>query len=597
MAPELPTAEFTVDLEIATFLASCELLSKAWKELLHACENNPQSFTVSEDKDVVYVSFPSFHRLEDFIVEESEYGEGNIQTGNEIFSGCLKGNDDQPARVHQGALKLFLHIMENTDLEAKLQICMTVKPIIFVGHFLGGSVATLATLWVLGKRLKKSFPFCITFGCPLVGDVRLVEAVGRENWAGNFCHVVSKHDIVPQILCAPFESITVPLNTLLPYWSGIMTKARKDASDYFIQNAYTALLHSLKELDGVTNGSPYRPFGAYLFCSSHGAACIINSETVWKMFHLTMQSQEKSYDETVQEHIRYGSVLEDVVQNSIRGRRIARSNSESSYKMGILLELDAIGVGVQNDAAHIALERAGEIENRDNTNASQLAIKLSKAQSSMAELEWYKEVCEKADKGYYDSFKENDKRDINANLRREKVAGFWNEMIEMWQQHELPSDFQSRKKWIYPGNTYSRLVEPLDIAFYYRTSQGNGNYISDGRPTRHKILQEWFEENEKTRSSEGQRGRTKLASLCQDSCFWAYVEEALKDLNEGLHQKLEKFENYVTKMIQDRSISSDVFLEESSFVMWWQKYKQIQSPEWKLNSPLYKIMESESWKD
>jgi surfactin synthase thioesterase subunit len=60
------------------------------------------------------------------------------------------------------------------------------KPIIFVGHSLGGAVATLATLWVLEKRLRQSSPFCITFGCPLVGDERLVEAVGRENWGGNF---------------------------------------------------------------------------------------------------------------------------------------------------------------------------------------------------------------------------------------------------------------------------------------------------------------------------------------------------------------------------------------------------------------------------
>ena len=60
------------------------------------------------------------------------------------------------------------------------------KPIIFVGHSLGGAVAALATLWVLGKRLRQSSPFCITFGSPLVGDVRLVDTVGHENWASNF---------------------------------------------------------------------------------------------------------------------------------------------------------------------------------------------------------------------------------------------------------------------------------------------------------------------------------------------------------------------------------------------------------------------------
>ena len=91
------------------------------------------------------------------------------------------------------------------------------NPIIFVGHSLGGAVATLATLWVLEKKLRQSSPFCITFGCPLVGDERLHEAVGRENWAGNFCHVVSKHDVVPRMLLAPFESIVEPLIAILPY--------------------------------------------------------------------------------------------------------------------------------------------------------------------------------------------------------------------------------------------------------------------------------------------------------------------------------------------------------------------------------------------
>ena len=80
-----------------------------------------------------------------------------------------------------------------------------------MGHSLGGVATTLATLWVLEKRLRKNSPFCITFGCPLVGDVGLVEAVGRENWTCDFCHVVSKHDIVPQMLLVPFESIVEPL--------------------------------------------------------------------------------------------------------------------------------------------------------------------------------------------------------------------------------------------------------------------------------------------------------------------------------------------------------------------------------------------------
>jgi hypothetical protein len=114
------------------------------------------------------------------------------------------------------------------------------KPIIFVGHSLGGAVATLATLWVLEKRLRQSSPFCITFGCPLVGDANLVEAAGRENWAGNFLHVVSKHDIVPRMLLAPLKSIAQPLTAIFPYWHGKVAYS-------FIQDACKTLLENVRQ--------------------------------------------------------------------------------------------------------------------------------------------------------------------------------------------------------------------------------------------------------------------------------------------------------------------------------------------------------------
>jgi len=268
------------------------------------------------------------------------------------------------------------------------------------------------------------------------------------------------------------------------------------------------------------------------------------------------------------------------------------------------LQLEGIGIGTQNDDARFSLKKAGNIENKHIINIAKLAIELSEAQRIMAELEWYKERCEKQiGITYYDSFKKNDRKDIDANLRRVKLALFWDEIIEMLEGHELPRDFQSKNKWIYAGNTYSRLVEPLDIAHYYRMYEGKGNYLSDGRPTRHKVLQKWMEEKESTRSSTDKKPRTKFASLTEDSCFWAHVEDALKDLEnlkQGQHQKLESlemFEGYMTRMINDHKISSEVFLEQSSFMVWWTDWKEHnknQSPEW--SSPLYKIMEIESWK-
>jgi hypothetical protein len=96
-----------------------------------------------------------------------------------------------------------------------------------------------------------------------------------------------------------------------------------------------------------------------------------------------------------------------------------------------------------------------------------------------------------------------------------------------------------------------------------------------------------MEEKEKTRSSKGQRPRTKPASLTEDSCFWAYVEEARKDLEnlkQGRQQslqRLEQFEKYVTTMKNALKISSDVSLKGSSYMMWseeWEEYTRDHSP-------------------
>eukprot|EP00253_Pinus_taeda_P031285 PITA_31285 len=578
MESEWKTPQFTVGQEIATFLVSYGLLPKVLEESLHA--SNSEGFTVNDYEDFVCVAFASFQRVEDFIVSQSKCGEDNIQTvQKEVFSGCL-----DPALIHPGALTLFLHIMEKTDFKAMLQIYTDskqreLKPIIFVGHSIGGAIATLATLWVLEKRLSQIPPFCITFGCPLVGKERLVEAVWRANWGGNFCHVVSKHDIVPRMLLAPIESIAEPFTTICSYWQG------KNVPDSLIQDAARTLLNHVL----VSPSSPYRSFGTYMFCSSNGAACVENAQTVLEMLRLTMQSQQTSFEEIVQacvsEHIRYDSALEEVMQNSIIGIRIASSSSESSYEMGISSQLEAIGVGAQNDGAQRALQKAGEIEDSFLTNVDKLATELSQSQRVMAQIEWYKEDrCEKnGGIGYYDTFKNNqEKRDMGANYRRVKLAGFWDAIIEMWENHKLPSDFQSQNKWINAGTTYRKLIEPLDIAYYYRNNS-NGNYFSDGRDKRHKVLQEWMEAKEKARSSRSQRIRTKPASLTEDSCFWAYVEEAWKDLEnlkQGQHQSLQclkEFEKYVTTMNDALKISADVFFEGSRYMTWkaeWENTKE-----------------------
>eukprot|EP00253_Pinus_taeda_P020536 PITA_20536 len=340
------------------FLASCEIPLNAWEESGHA--NNLESFSLKEHGGVTYVAFPSFLRIESFID-----GEGTVETNNQVFSDCLKGYDDKSAQVHKGALKLFLDIMEKTDFQAKIDQLQAstdsrqrkLKSVIFVGHSLGGAVATLSTLWFLERRIRQISSFCITFGCPLVRDERLVEAVGRENWGGNFCRVVSKHGIVPRMFLALIEAISVPLTAIFPYWDGKVPYSSIQGAcrillDNVLQYTPSYMFDSQKWSDRITQRSPYRPVGTYMFCSSRGAACIENSNTVLKMLHLTMQSHEKPWDTTEEdcfsEHIMYASVLKHVIENSKNGRKFAfNPDSELSYDMGISVQLEATAVGAQ----------------------------------------------------------------------------------------------------------------------------------------------------------------------------------------------------------------------------------------------------------
>ena len=70
----------TVGQDIATFFITCGVLSNAWEEL--CCANNLKNFSLNDNEDIAYVSFPLFQEIEHFNDNRRKYGEGNIQTDN-----------------------------------------------------------------------------------------------------------------------------------------------------------------------------------------------------------------------------------------------------------------------------------------------------------------------------------------------------------------------------------------------------------------------------------------------------------------------------------------------------------------------------------
>lgn len=229
---------------------------------------------------------------------------------------------------------------------------------------------------------------------------------------------------------------------------------------------------------------------------------------------------------------------------------------------------------------------------KPNLNAANLAIKLSKITPYRAEIHWYKELCDKSDEqmGYYDSFKQRgaSKRDSKINMNRYKLARFWDNVINMLENNELPHDFHRRAKWINGSQFYKLLVEPLDIAEYYRTGMHRikGHYMNHGRERRYQIFDRWWQER-RVREEETTE-RSKFASLTQDTCFWARVEEArdwLDNVISGsdpsnlvlLWEKIEMFERYASKLVERKEVSIDVVAKNSSYCMWMKDYKELKS--------------------
>ncbi|XP_076931994.1 senescence-associated carboxylesterase 101-like [Bidens hawaiensis] len=440
--------------------------------------------------------------------------------------------------VNEAAVELFQHLGEDLkELENKHKN----TSLIITGSGLGGYLAILSTLRLhhaidveesnsFNKKTKR--PICITFGSPVIGDASFQGAIAeRPQWKSRFLNVVAKEDPV---------------------------------ASFFSSN------------------TPYRPFGTYLFCTESGGyttfedqdsiLLVLDAMRLWNACNLQI------YD--------YANVW-----SSVRKKVLYRGLSEpnefnlNSLRAGITLQLKE--AGVLND---ITDDEIGEMEKKQTkmitrkkmVNANVATKKLNDTKICLTYMEWYMKT-RKTQGGYYDAYK-NPTNDIEKRSCQEvrKIRGtlnaFWKKTVEEKDQIPQKEGTNLRKRWLYGGTTYRRMVEPLDIAEYYR--MGKHNYM-ESRSDHYKLLEKWSDEDKKnSKLSDGKRYRA--ASLTEDSCFWAHVEEAFISLRDityewkasvNIEQKLVEFEAYVMREINNYSVSPDIFLEGSSFMKWWDEYK------------------------
>ncbi|KAK0593924.1 hypothetical protein LWI29_005206 [Acer saccharum] len=160
-------------------------------------------------------------------------------------------------------------------------------------------------------------------------------------------------------------------------------------------------------------------------------------------------------------------------------------------------------------------------------------------------------------------------------MNRMKLGIFWDHVIEMLENNHLPHDFHMRAKWVNASQFYMLLVEPLDIANYYR--DGKSHYMQNGRERRYNIFDRWWKERRGTEKVNN--NRSTLASLTQDTCFWARVEEAKECLDkvrserdggklDFLWRNINAFERYAAELVESKQVSKDVLAQNSSYVLW-----------------------------
>jgi len=235
------------------------------------------------------------------------------------------------------------------------------KTIVITGHSIGGASASLCALWLLSYLHHRSSStsvsvLCITFGSPMLGNGSFSHAILKQRWGGNFCHVVSKHDIMPRLLFAPITPYTAQLNFLLQFWQLSTSapgfgKLTGPVSDQ-LQELFNVVMSCLDAATQDGEGSTpilFQPFGSYLFVSSEGAVCVDSSTAVIKMMHLMFASGSPAC--SIEDHLKYGDYVKKLSLQFLNHENSMQGNiPDSSYEAGLELAVQSSGLAKQVNA-------------------------------------------------------------------------------------------------------------------------------------------------------------------------------------------------------------------------------------------------------
>ncbi|KAL9335149.1 hypothetical protein Peur_072330 [Populus x canadensis] len=538
----------------------------------------------TSSSEVVF-SFPGSWSVNDWFTGTS-FGETKVDP--QLFPSLKYVGLDVTATVNEVFLNRFKAVLANPQFQIEVEKAATDRrQIVFTGHSSGGAIAILATIWFLEEQIRKSSiwiaPLCLTFGSPLVGDRIINLALRRENWSHYFVNFVMRCDIVPQISLSPLSSINQKLQQVLDYFNQKAQQPPNEAPAFYetvVKNASSVANYAACKIMGSTNPlletisslielSPYRPLGTYVFCTGNGKLVVSsNPDAVLQVLYYASQLSTEEAREKVKvaqtslrDHLNYGNDLQEYLKMSIvtclyqhHPEALPLSSNVANVERGrVDVALNDLGL---SERARLCIHAAEALEKQKLRNQASIEEKQKDIEKCLDKLEVYKKKCE-LKVGYYDAFKSSEqKEDFHANVERLELAGIWDEIIEMLKRNELPDEFEGRQTWIDLGTRYRRIVEPLDIANYYRhlKNEDTGPYMGKGRPRRYKCTQRWREHAE------------RLPHEVPGSCFWAEAEElCIKTSCQGIKESISHLITKVKKWIKDGELGADVLLENSTF--------------------------------
>ncbi|XP_076894722.1 senescence-associated carboxylesterase 101-like [Bidens hawaiensis] len=518
---------FSSEVELGKFLGSIDIIPHAYQAISKTILETNLTYklhTTSSGHNVL-----AFKCSTDYTNRFLNGEFGLVSSENHQVVNFISTKVNSSCKINKAAVDLFQNLGD--DLK-ELEKNHVNNSLIITGSGLGGYLAILSTLRLHhaidveeskgGKNTKR--PICITFGSPLVGDANLQRAIAeRPQWKSSFLNVVARKDPVATFFSSNTDS---------------------------------------------------KPFGTFLFCTESGGHTAFEEQDsilpVLDAMKLLNAGNLQIYD--------YSNVL-----SLIRRKVLYRGVSElgdfnlNSLRAGITVQLKEVDV-----LNNITNAQIGEMEKKHTDLIRRKNIKsaydptkaLNEMKISLTYMEWYMKT-RKSTGGYYDGYKNpRTKAEIESTqkivLHQGRLNQYWKKTVEEKDKMPQKEGAKLRKRWLLGGNNYRKIVEPLDIAEYYK--KGGIDYINN-RSNHYKLLETWFDEDKKVLESSEVK-RSKAASLTEDSCFWARVEEALRDLaNGGTIDAEEKFEAYLIGEIKNYSASPDIFLPGSSLMTWWDKYK------------------------